>query len=381
VGQAGAEVNALARLLARRIRLTGPITVADYMAEALGHPEHGYYRRGDPLGARGDFITAPEVSQMFGELIGLWCVECWLRLGEPDPFVLLELGPGRGTLMADALRAARVRPQFLAALRLHLVEMNETLRERQAAAIASAAAGVSPQWHESLATVPRGTLLAIANEFFDALPIHQFERMPSGWRERHVDLDETGELCLRLGPPSAPFALTTPHQRGLPIGSVVEFAPAAMRIAGEVARRIAAGRGMALIIDYGDERIQREKLAPTLRAARGHEWHHPLTDPGSADLTADVDFGLLSRSAGHARAPFVGPRPQAMFLQRLGIEARAATLRRHATPEQAQAIDAALHRLLAPEEMGRVFKVATIFHDSNMRPPGFEKDDDTRRSA
>ncbi|MBX6323718.1 MAG: SAM-dependent methyltransferase, partial [Rhodospirillaceae bacterium] len=219
-------MSALARLLARRIRLAGPITLAEYMAEALGHPEHGYYRRGTPIGAHGDFVTAPEVSQIFGELAGLWCVEVWLRLGEPEPVLLVELGPGRGTLMSDALRAARVRPRFLQAVRLQLVETSATLRAEQRTALARAAPGVAPQWHESLAAVPEGPLLLLANEFFDALPVHQFERRAQGWRERVVAAGEDDRLRLGLAPAGAAFALLSPAQRAAPVRSVVEVSPA-----------------------------------------------------------------------------------------------------------------------------------------------------------
>ena len=193
-------MNALAARLAERIAQQGPITVADYMAEALAHPRHGYYMTGDPFGARGDFVTAPEVSQMFGELIGLWCAEAWQRMGSPEELLLIELGPGRGTLMADALRAARVLPGFPAALRLHLVEVSPALQALQRRNLA----GTPAQWHGSLAEVPRGRpALVIANEFFDALPVRQFERAPDGWRERMVGLAPGGQgLAFRLSPPA-----------------------------------------------------------------------------------------------------------------------------------------------------------------------------------
>ena len=186
-------MNALGRALAARIRATGPISLADWMAEALGHPTLGYYRRGDPLGARGDFTTAPEISQVFGELIGFWLIDAWDRLRRPDPVLIVELGPGRGTLMAAALRAAKLRPEFLGALRLHLVESSPGLRGRQAAALA----GTRPIWHDGVETIPPGPLLLVANEFFDALPVRQFQRTETGWRERMVALDEPGEVKAR----------------------------------------------------------------------------------------------------------------------------------------------------------------------------------------
>ncbi|TBR26812.1 MAG: class I SAM-dependent methyltransferase, partial [Reyranella sp.] len=196
----------LGGLIARRIALTGPISLADFMAEALGHPRLGYYRRAVPVGAAGDFTTAPEISQMFGELIGAWLAERWLAMGRPSPVRLVELGPGRGTLMADALRATRGVPAFHAAIDLHLVETNAPMREAQRAALQAH----RPTWHERFDDVPEGPLLLVANEFFDALPVRQFHRTASGWRERMVGLDDQGELRLALAPGTTPFASLLP---------------------------------------------------------------------------------------------------------------------------------------------------------------------------
>ena len=234
-------MSALAEHLRRRIRLAGPITLADYMAEALSNPRHGYYAgpdARDPLGAAGDFVTAPEISQMFGELVGLWCVDAWQAMGAPGPVLLVELGPGRGTLMADALRAAAGVPAFAAAARLHLVETNPALRAAQAARLADAA----PAWHDDLAGVPDGPMLLVANEFFDALPIHQFEATDEGWRERLVGLAEDGRtLALRRAPAATPaVALLERLQADPRRAAVAELCPAGIALAG--AWRHKAGR-------------------------------------------------------------------------------------------------------------------------------------------
>ncbi len=349
-------MSELAARLLRRIARQGPITVAEYLAEALTHPRQGYYMTGDPFGARGDFVTAPEISQMFGELIGLWCAETWQRLGEPDALTLVELGPGRGTLMADLLRAARIVPGFPNALELHLVEVSPALRALQAQTLE----GVRATWHDSLAEVPQGRpLMIVANEFFDALPIRQFERTPQGWRERLVGLAPEGDaLAFGLSPP-APYAeaLLPEALRQAGAGAVAEVAPAALSLAGEIGRRLVADGGAALIVDYGyavpDGR-------PTLQALRRHEREDVLAAPGETDLTAHVDFGALARTAREAGAESWGPTPQGAFLEALGIATRAERLAAGAGSAQASEIRAALHRLTAPEEMGTLFKVLVL---------------------
>ena len=375
---AQAGMNALGRALAARIRAHGPLALADYMAEALGHPTLGYYRRGDPLGAAGDFTTAPEISQIFGELIGLWTVDAWDRIGRPDPLLLVELGPGRGTLMADALRAARVRPGFGKAVRLHLIESSPTLRERQTAALADA----SPSWHGGLETVPAGPILLIANEFFDALPVRQLQRTQTGWRERMVALEETGErFRWVLGPPSpAAATLLAPEQLSAPAGAVAEISPAARGLAAAIGARLAAAPGAALIVDYGYER---SAAGQTLQAVRRHAPADPLEDPGEADLTAHVDFSALAESARHAGAQAHGPVAQGDFLRRLGIEMRAERLCSQATPQQAGAIRSGLDRLIAPEEMGRLFRVMALTSPGFGPPAGFicKRSDDRARNA
>ena len=356
-------MTALAAEIRERIRRDGPISVASYMTLCLSHPVHGYYRRTHPIGAAGDFITAPEMSQMFGELIGLWCAALWQSMGRPRPLSLVELGPGRGIMTADALRAAASVPTFRDAIRLHLVESSETLRAAQRTLLADA----SPTWHVRFETVPPGPLLIVANEFFDALPIHQFERVEGVWRERVVSLGR--------GSPGLHFtvARTSPAKAaGLgsaPDGAIMERAPAREALAAALTARIAADGGAALIVDYGHAR---PGVGDTLQAVRKHRCHGVLDDPGTADLTAHVDFSALTAAAQHEGAAVFGPVPQGSFLKALGIEARAAKLRRCANEEQERAIESALRRLVGTDGMGTLFKALAIVHPALGIPPGFE---------
>jgi NADH dehydrogenase [ubiquinone] 1 alpha subcomplex assembly factor 7 len=359
-------VTPLAIRIARQIAASGPITVADYMARVLTDPRHGYYMAGDPFGRRGDFITAPEISQMFGELIGLWCVDTWQRLGAPERLLLVELGPGRGTLMADALRAAGLMPDFLAAMQLHLVEISPALRARQAEALR----GVAVDWRDDLADLPEGPMLLIANEFFDALPIRQLERTAAGWCERLVALDQAGRLEFALSAPSAACGLLVPEAlRAAPPGSAIEISPAALNMATEIARRVAAHGGGALIIDYG-----RGESAPgrSLQAVRRHRSHAVLDDPGSADLTAHVDFAALAGAAAAAGAEVWGPVAQGDFLRALGMDARAEALLRSATPDQSRDIAAARDRLTDSDQMGTLFKALALAQPGLGAPAGFD---------
>jgi NADH dehydrogenase [ubiquinone] 1 alpha subcomplex assembly factor 7 len=356
----------LGRAIAARIRAAGPVSLADFMAEALSHPNLGYYRRGDPLGAAGDFITAPEISQIFGELIGLWLVDGWQRLRQPRPVSLVELGPGRGTLMADALRAARLRPEFIAAIHLHLVETSPGLRERQRSALSEFA----PQWHKGLEMVPHGPILLIANEFFDALPIRQFEQTAKGWCERMIGLDDASErFRWVLAPPTAAVeALLSPQQRTRPVGTIAEVSPAARGLAAAIGTRVVAAPGVALVIDYG---YDREGHGNTLQAVRQHAPADPLSNPGETDLTAHVDFSALSRAATAAGAETYGPVPQRDFLRALGIELRADRLCADAPHAQAEAIRSGVKRLIDPEEMGTLFRAMAIASPGFGPPAGF----------
>ncbi|MEL7099320.1 MAG: SAM-dependent methyltransferase [Pseudomonadota bacterium] len=346
----------LGDLLKARIAQTGPMTVAEYMAEALLHPAHGYYTTRDPLGA--DFTTAPEISQMFGELIGLTLAQTWLDQGQPAPFTLAELGPGRGTLMADALRAAARVPGFVEASRVHLVEASPTLRAVQAKTLAAHAA----HWHDTADQLPDRPLFAIANEFFDALPIRQFLRDGSRWRERVIGL--SGD-ALHFGLAQAQPQPALAHRlEDTAEGDLVEDCPSAAPIVQALATRIAAKGGAALIIDYGDWR----SLGDTLQAVRANTKVDPLDTPGTADLTAHVDFEALARAA----APATHSRliPQGVFLERLGITARAQALATRLTGSAQEAHIAAHRRLTHPDEMGNLFKVLALHPPGTAPPPG-----------
>jgi NADH dehydrogenase [ubiquinone] 1 alpha subcomplex assembly factor 7 len=360
-------MNALARRIADRIRAFGPISLADYMGEASNHPTLGYYRQGDPLGSEGDFTTAPEISQMFGELAGLWLAECWQRLGRPRPVQVVELGPGRGTLMADALRAWRVVPEFRLALDLHLVESSPGLTARQAAALVPA----RPTWHGDFAAVPEGPMVLVANEFFDALPIRQFQRTEAGWCERLVGLAPDGaDLAFVLAPPNpSATALLAPALGTAPIGAVAEVSPAARGLGQAIGARLKAAPGAALIVDYG---YAPSAPGDTLQAVRRHQRADPLCDPGMVDLSAHVDFAALAGSASAAGAQVWGPLAQGLFLTRLGIGRRAARLLEAADPDQGERIRTALRRLIDKEEMGTLFRVLALTSPGFGAPPGFE---------
>ncbi len=350
----------LAELLVRRIEATGPMTLADYMAECLLHPEHGYYATRDPLGAAGDFTTAPEISQMFGEVLGLALARAWADQGGPDRVVLAELGPGRGTLMADVLRAAKALPAFRAAARVHLVEASPTLRARQRETLGD----VTVTWHDRVETLPEAPLFLVANEFFDALPIRQFIRDGAGWRERQVGLVE-GRLTLGLSAP-APGAAAAHRMADTTDGDVIEICPALPAIAGEIGRRIAEHGGAALIVDYGDWR----SLGDTFQAVRAHRPEDPLANPGEADLTAHVDFEAIARSVAPATATAMVA--QGAFLERLGIAQRAEVLARSLDGARLESHLAALRRLTHPDEMGSVFKALAIHPRTTPAPPGFQ---------
>ena len=335
----------LAQLLVRRISASGPISVAEYMTECLLHPEHGYYTTRDPLGVAGDFTTAPEISQMYGELIGLALAQAWADQGRPDRFTLAELGPGRGTCMADIMRAARAVPGFAAAARVHLVEVSETLRGRQRETLGD----VGVTWHDSVNDLPEMPLFLVANEFFDALPIRQFIREAKGWRERQVGLKEQA-LAFGLSDPVRVADLDHRLEDTKP-GDLVETCAPARPIIAAIAQRIAAHGGAALIVDYGDWRSQGD----TLQAVQAHETTGALANPGEADLTAHVDFEALARAAGGVRHSKL--TTQGLFLEHLGITQRAEALAANLGGEALATHIAAHRRLTHPQEMGSLFKV------------------------
>jgi SAM-dependent MidA family methyltransferase len=326
-------MSEVADRLRHQIAVSGPITVAQYMTEANAH----YYATRDPLGAAGDFTTAPEISQMFGELVGLALADAWARAGRPDPVHYVELGPGRGSLAADALRAMRaagLRP------RVELVETSPALRAAQAQRVGGAT------WHDDVSTLPEDApLLVVANEFFDALPIHQLVRAEDGWRELMVTWEE-GRFRRIAGPPRpAPFEAE--------VGTIVEASPASLAIASALARRLVAQGGLALVVDYGPER---SAVGDTLQSVARHAFADPWTEPGERDLTAHVSFELLARSASAEGVQIFGPSGQGAWLEALGIGHRAAALAAIA-PHRGEEFAAARARLVDPGQMGTLFKV------------------------
>jgi NADH dehydrogenase [ubiquinone] 1 alpha subcomplex assembly factor 7 len=362
MGGRGRALSALEAVLAAAIEREGPLPVARFLELALHHPTYGYYRTRDPLGAGGDFITAPELSQAFGEVIGAWLAQAWLDLGGPAPFRLVELGPGRGTLLADALRATRAVPRFHQHMRLHLVESSDRLRAAQAARLAE----FDASWHGEFGEVAAGPLLVVANEFFDALPVHQLIATAHGWVERCVDLDPDGRLAFRSEEGRSPLGADLPEATP---GTVTEVSPARTGLARAIAERIAHDGGVALLIDYGA--WAEGPTGDTLQATRNHAPCDPLDAPGTADLTTHVDFGALAQAASAGGAAVYGPVPQGTFLATLGVHLRTAKLLERASPDQQRALRAALFRLTDAGAMGELFKVLVLAHPQAPAPPGF----------
>ncbi len=348
-------VTPLEHRIKARIRLDGPMSVFDFMGTCLGDPEHGYYMAREPFGAGGDFVTAPEVSQMFGEVIGAFLVETWERLGRPAPFQLVEFGPGRGTLMADLLRVAKRAPAFVAAARLGLVETSPRLRARQAATLAGGP--LTPTWYAAAEEIPAGPLIAVGNEFFDALPIRQFERAGGAWRERMVGLDGEGRLVMGLGATALPGAGLPERLAAAEDGAIVEVSPVGVAIMAGLARRIAAEGGVLLAIDYG---YSGPAFGDTFQAVRSHTPVEALERPGEADLTAHVDFTALGAAARGAGAAVHGPVEQGDFLLSLGLAERAGRLGADKDEATRADIVGQVERLVGPDEMGSLFKVMAI---------------------
>lgn len=340
----------------RLIKSTGPMPVWRYMQLCLTHPKYGYYISRDPLGREGDFTTSPEVSQMFGELLGLWSASVWRAIGSPPYIHLIELGPGRGTMMADALRALRVLPPLYQALHIHLVEINPVLREKQQAALSGVR---NVTWHDSIATVPAGPSIILANEYFDVLPIHQAVKREDGWHERMVDIGSDGQLMFGASEEPLPRfeVLLPPLVRAAPVGAVFEWRSDTEIMT--IASRLRDEGGAALIIDYGHTRSD---AGDTFQAIARHSFADPLKNPGQADITAHVDFQALGRAAEDVGARVHGPLTQGEFLKRLGIETRAVTLMSKATAEVSENVASALARLIDSGRggMGSMFKVLGI---------------------
>ncbi len=363
------EPSPLEADIRRRISAAGPMPVGEYMALCLGDPKHGYYVTRDPLGAAGDFTTAPEVSQMFGELIGLWMVAVWRQMGAPDNLRVIELGAGRGTMMKDALRAAKVVPEFFRAVVTHFVEISPALQALQEQTLAEI--DVPKSWHKLLPDVPAGPSIILANEFFDALPINQAVKKGDGWHMRGVGIGEEGQFEYAVAAePLRQFERTLPPQvRSASEGEVFEWRSDVESM--ELGRRIARDPGVALVIDYGHS-----ESAPgeTLQAVHKHLFADALTMPGEVDLTAHVDFEALARSVECMGVAAYGPLEQAAFLNRLGIQTRAQTLKANLPRPKAHEIDQALARLtgVGRTGMGTLFKTMAFAHRSLPAPPGFE---------
>lgn len=347
----------LATILAKRIRAGGPITLADYMAECLLHPEYGYYTTRPPFGTAGDFTTAPEISQMFGEVLGLCLAQYWLDMGRPA-CTLAELGPGRGTLMADVLRATRAVSGFHAAMTVTLIEASPALRAQQAERLAPHPV----TWAESVDALPDQPLLLLANEFFDALPIRQFTREGAGWAETLVGLSGDRLSFGRAAPLPIP-ALANRLADTAP-GDIVELCPAAGPICAHIGGLIARHGGAALVIDYGGW----QSRGDTFQAVRKHGFADPLAEPGHADLTAHVDFAALAQAAAPAAYAYT---TQGALLLALGIGARAQALAQRLTGAALQSHLAAYQRLTDPSEMGSVFKALALYRADAPPPAGF----------
>ena len=357
----------LAGKIARRIVAGGPLSMAAFMATALYDPQAGYYAARQPLGAGGDFVTAPEISQIFGELVGIWCARMWQAIGSPDPVILAELGPGSGALAADLVRAAAAAlPQFRRAMRLHLVEMSPILRAAQQRRLA----GTGAVWLERPDDLPAGPLLVVANEFFDALPVRQLVRGTRHWAERMVGLDGCGQFEFVAGPEHPGVSLLVPAalRETAPPGAVCEICPAALTIAALLGARLKCQPGAALIIDYGR---MASGLGSSLRGVFDHRPVDPLVSPGDVDLSADVDFSAFAEAASKAGAAVYGPVPQGFFLARLGAAVRLAALSARATPAQRQILESGLERLIDPAQMGDDFKVMALTSPALPAPPGF----------
>jgi len=359
--ETAANLPSLKRRLIERIKRDGPISIEAYIETALWDTESGYYATADPIGARGQFTTAPEVSQMFGELIGLWAASSWDTIGRPGDINLVELGPGRGTMMADALRAIRavcdMEPD------VHLVETSPIMQAHQAKQ-------VKATWHAALSGVPEGAMIILANEFFDALPIRQIVKADSKWREVLLGITEDGaHLQPRISGQTEALKKYIPEPLVTAADdSVVEISPSRIRAIEEIAERLRCAPGIALIVDYGPAK---STVGETLQALGPQGFADPYSEPGAVDLSAHVDFSSLKRAAENAGVSAHGPITQKDFLERLGINQRADMLKIDATPEQRAEIDSTLIRLLAPAQMGSLFKVLTLTSLGLPAPPGF----------
>lgn len=341
--------------ISRQISAGGPISIADYMTICLFDPEHGYYPPREPFGPAGDFTTAPEVSQMFGELVAVWLVEAWRQAGSPDGAVVAEIGPGRGTMIKDMARTiTRLAPELAASGRFALIETSPRLRAVQRETLRNA--GLDFAWHDSVEGLPAGPLFVVANELFDAVPIRQFVKTDAGWRERMVGLGEASALRFVIGPAGIDPALLPPDASSAPTGQIAEVAPAREALMLTIAEHLAREGGAGLFIDYGH---LEPALGDTLQALRRHRYEDVLAAPGEADLTAHVDFAALAAVA-RGRGLHVRTATQGNFLLELGLLERAGRLGAGKDASVQERIRGEVERLAAPNEMGNLFKVLIV---------------------
>lgn len=348
----------LAEKIKTLIRASGPISVTDYFALCLADPEFGYYRTREPFGRHGDFVTAPEISQLFGEMVGIFMVHAWQRQGSPGDVRLVEIGPGRGTMMSDMLRVIqRIAPSLMDGLRVHLVETSERLRGVQRVTLEAYSTKIS--WHDSFEDVPEGFTLIAANELFDAIPIRQFVRTPTGFRERLVGLGPEDELSFVAGIATLDPVLLPVPVASIPEGTIFEFAPARQAVMQTLCERLRHFGGSALVIDYGH---MVTSFGDTLQAVKNHDYDPPLASPGEADLTSHVDFEDLAKVALASGIHLNGGLHQGEFLYGLGLAERASALARDKEPSEQRLIAAAVDRLAGEGagKMGELFKVIAV---------------------
>ena len=356
----------LGTIIADMIAADGPMPVDRYMALALGHDRHGYYMGRDPFGRAGDFITAPEVSQMFGELIGIWCAAGWQMMDAPAEWNLIELGPGRGTLLADLVRACSVMPGLRDGMKVHLVEMSPALKTMQSETLKRA--GIEASWHDRLEDVPDGQSLIIANEFFDALPVSQLQKQAGQWHERVVGLAADGKLTFGLASERVAPALVPSWAATAADGDIAEFSPVRDAVAREIGRRITKDMGAALVIDYGH---MRSAAGDTLQAIRKHQFAEVLAQPGEADITSHVDFEALKDAVTADGAKAYGPVMQGDFLIKMGLKEREEMLRARADARQRIRLSKGAQRLVSGNQMGQLFKVLAVTHPDMPKPAPF----------
>jgi NADH dehydrogenase [ubiquinone] 1 alpha subcomplex assembly factor 7 len=362
-------MNDLLEHIKKRILTEGPLSVADYMSEALANPKYGYYMNGDPFGKAGDFITAPEISQMFGELIGIWCAATWGQMGAPEKIKLIEVGPGRGTLMVDLLHALQIAPDFLATIEIHMIETSPDLEKHQKRNLRALDKNI--KWHKNFTEVPAGPFILFANELLDALPIQQFERSSSGWIERKVACDVNGNLMWLLdGQIIAAQNFIPVTLKDCAVGSIFELSTVAANLVTSIAQSILEYGGTALFIDYG---YVKSATGDTLQAIKGHKFHDVLKDPGNVDLSAHVDFEYLGKQAKATGILSYDVISQRNFLRMLGIEHRANQLKRVASIRQQSDIITGLNRLIGADEMGSLFKAFVLAHPDQPVPEGFRR--------